>query len=250
LPSLRPRYFLFAFLFSLVLPACSFVADDGTLSIRLTFPGDNAVSAPASGAAEGQVQPRCAKSRQPHPHPRARAACSPPSGLVRPVGGRGRSRESAGDQITVEVDEYDNTAGTLLTNAPLLGRGWAQGITLSPGEFGRCPSMYDKGRSSASQRRPTIRRENFWRHRRRRPGGRRAAGPACGQGRPQRRGLVSSSQFNRIRKIDRYGYISHYAGNGLQDLTDGQPAATAPIGPFTIWTSGLRDLFLIGTSRS
>jgi hypothetical protein len=59
--------------------------------------------------------------------------------------------------------------------------------------------------------------------------------------------FVSSSQFNRIRKIDRYGYISHYAGNGpYGTLSDGQPAATAPIGPINdmdVGPSG--DLFLI-----
>jgi len=32
--------------------------------------------------------------------------------------------------------------------------------------------------------------------------------------------------------IDRYGYIAHYAGNGPSgNLTEGQPASTAPIGP-------------------
>src|SRR3990170_6574453 len=51
-----------------------------------------------------------------------------------------------GDRIAVEVDEYDNTALTLGTNAPLLGRGFAHGVTLSPGENKTAPApMSDKG---------------------------------------------------------------------------------------------------------
>jgi hypothetical protein len=59
--------------------------------------------------------------------------------------------------------------------------------------------------------------------------------------------FVSSSQFNRIRKIDRYGYISHYAGNGPYDnLADDMPASTAPIGPINDMDIGpAGDLFLI-----
>src|SRR4030066_50526 len=49
-------------------------------------------------------------------------------------------------RIAVEVDEYDNTALTLGTNAPLLGRGFAHGVTLSPGENKTVTvPMYDKG---------------------------------------------------------------------------------------------------------
>jgi hypothetical protein len=247
LPSVRPRYFLFAFLFPLVFSACSFVADDGTLSIRLTFPGDNAVSAPASGATEGQVQPRYAKSpgnriliRVLAPHLPA-----PLEAWFDRSAGRGEiTGIPPGTRIAVEVDEYDNTGATLL------GRGWTQGITLSAGERKDVPvAMYDKG---------TIVRVS-------------GAAPASGAGisgdtgdgglavdalldnplavkvGPGDEVFVSSSQFNRIRKIDRYGYISHYAGNGPSGtLTDGLPAATAPIGPIynlDIGPSG--DLFLI-----
>src|SRR5512144_1457538 len=109
-----------------------------------------------------------------------------------------------------------------------------QGIALSPGEFREVPiTMYDKG---------TIVRVC-------------GAAPASGAGTSGDAGdgglavnalldnplavkvgpgdevYVSSSQFNRIRKIDRYGYISQYAGNGPSGiLTDGQSAASASIG--------------------
>ena len=151
-----------------------------------------------------------------------------------------------GTRIAVEVDEYDNTAGTLV----LLGRGWYQGITLSAGQYRDVPvAMYDKG---------TIVRVC-------------GAAPVSGAGTAGDAGdggladnallgnplavkvgpgdevFVSSSQYNRVRKIDRYGYISHYAGNGPPGtLTDGQSAASAPIGgaiDLDIGPSG--DLFLI-----
>ncbi len=245
--SVRSRYFLFAFLFSLILPACSFVADNGTLSIRLTFPGDNTVSTPASGAAEEQVQPRYAKSpgnriliRVLAPH-----MTTPLEAWFDRSAGRGEiTGIPPGSRIAVEVDEFDNTGATLL------GRGWTQGITLSAGEFREVAiTMYDKG---------TIVRVC-------------GAPPASGAGTSGDSGdgglavnalldnplavkvglgdeiFVSSSQFNRIRKIDRYGYISHYAGNGPSGiLTNGQSAAIAPIGAvydLDIGPSG--DLYLI-----
>ena len=54
-----------------------------------------------------------------------------------------------GARIAVEVDEYDNTAilsDNAVIAAPLLGRGWYHGITLSPGEVKTVPvAMYAKG---------------------------------------------------------------------------------------------------------
>ncbi|HEX9187012.1 MAG TPA: hypothetical protein VGB87_08070, partial [Vicinamibacteria bacterium] len=51
-----------------------------------------------------------------------------------------------GDRIVVEVDEYDNTAVALPTSAPLLGRGWARGVTLAAGESKTVTvPMHDKG---------------------------------------------------------------------------------------------------------
>ena len=242
-----------ALLLILALSPCSFVATDGTIFVSLNFPPDNAALSPAAASSTGEVRPRYPKSaanriliRVLAPH-----IATPIEAWFDRSAGRGEIHGiPPGDRIVVEVDEYDNTARTLLTNAPLLGRGWAQGITLSAGEFREVPiTMYDKG---------TIVRVC-------------GAAPASGSGTSGDSGdgglavsalldnplavkvgpgdeiFVSSSQFNRIRKIDRYGYISHYAGNGPSGtLVDGQPAATAPIGPvydLDVGPSG--DLYLI-----
>ncbi len=54
-----------------------------------------------------------------------------------------------GTRITVEVDEYDSTAipsDNAVIAAPLLGRGWYNGIALSAGEAKTVPvAMYAKG---------------------------------------------------------------------------------------------------------
>jgi hypothetical protein len=235
----RPSFFLFPVLTFFLLSACT-VVSDGTLSVRLIFPPDNTAATGTPVPADGSVQPRYPKN----PDNRILIRVLAPH-LPAPIeawfdrsAGRGEiTGIPPGTRIVVEVDEYDNSARTLLTNAPLLGRGWAQGITLSPGEFREVPiTMYDKG---------TIVRVC-------------GAAPASGAGTSGDSGdgglavdalldnplavkvgpgdeiFVSSSQFNRIRKIDRYGYISHYAGNGPPGtLADGQAAATAPIG--SIW---------------
>ncbi|HSL91904.1 MAG TPA: hypothetical protein VK863_04575, partial [Candidatus Limnocylindrales bacterium] len=252
MPARRRKSLFLALFFPLVLSACSFVAD-GTLSIRLSIPPDNAALSPAAGSTAGTVRPLYSKSpdnriliRVLAPH-----IAVPMEAWFDRSAGRGEiTGIPPGTRIVVEVDEYDNTARTLLTNAPLLGRGWAQGITLSPGEFREVSiTMYDKG---------TIVRVC-------------GAAPASGAGTSGDTGdgglavdalldnplavkvgpgdevFVSSSQYNRIRKIDRYGYISHYAGNGtVGTVSDGQPAAIAPIGStwdMDIGPSG--DLFLI-----
>jgi hypothetical protein len=42
---------------------------------------------------------------------------------------------------------------------------------------------------------------------------------------------VSSSAFKKVKRIDRYGYLSHFAGDGAHGaITPGAPAASAPIG--------------------
>jgi hypothetical protein len=154
---------------------------------------------------------------------------------------RSAGREDRGNPLGPAVErEYDNTGATLL------GRGWTQGITLSAGEFREVAiTMYDKG---------TIVRVS-------------GAPPASGAGisgdtgdgglavnalldnplavkvGPGDEVFVSSSQFNRIRKIDRYGYISHYAGTVFREHLDGQSAATAPICAVYDLMSTFRDLF-------
>jgi len=42
---------------------------------------------------------------------------------------------------------------------------------------------------------------------------------------------VSSSAFKKVKRIDRYGYLSHFAGDGTHGtIAPGAPAASAPIG--------------------
>ncbi|PWB61758.1 MAG: hypothetical protein C3F14_11335, partial [Deltaproteobacteria bacterium] len=144
----RLRILLSPFLTAFLVTACT-VVSDGTLSVTLTFPPDNTVTTGAPVAAAGSAKPRYPKNvdnriliRVLAPHLPA-----PIEAWFDRSAGRGEiTGIPPGTRITVEVDEYDNTARTLLTNAPLLGRGWAQGITLSPGEFREVPiTMYDKG---------------------------------------------------------------------------------------------------------
>ncbi|HEY7528523.1 MAG TPA: hypothetical protein VH660_05175, partial [Candidatus Deferrimicrobiaceae bacterium] len=248
----RLSFFLFPVLTFFLLSACT-VVSDGTLSVRLIFPPDNTAATGAPASADGSVQPRYPKN----PDNRILIRVVAPH-LPAPIeawfdrsAGRGEiTGIPPGTRIVVEVDEYDNTARTLLTNAPLLGRGWAQGITLSPGEFREVPiTMYDKGTIVRVCGAPSA-------------SGAGTSGdsgdgglavdalldnPLAVKVGPGDEIFVSSSQFNRIRKIDRYGYITHYAGNGPSGtLTDGQPAATAPIGPmYDLDIGPTGDLYLI-----
>ena len=155
-----------------------------------------------------------------------------------------------GDRIAVEVDEYDNTALTLGTNAPLLGRGWARGVTLAAGENKTVTvPMYDRGTIVRVCGAPPL-------------GGAGTAGdtgdgglavdallgqPLAVEIGPDDSVFVSSAQFNRVRRIDRYGYIDHYAGNGPSGtLSEDEPASTAPIGPvYDLDTGPAGDLYLI-----
>lgn len=153
-----------------------------------------------------------------------------------------------GTGIAVEVDEYDAAETTLL------GRGWAQGISLSAGQYREVPvTMYDRGTIVRVCGAPPS-------------GGSGTSGdtgdgglasgalldnPLAVKVGPGDEIFVSSTQYNRVRKIDRYGYISHYAGDGpAGSLMDGQPAASAPIGSVYDMDIGpAGDLFLITSTQ-
>ena len=143
-----------------------------------------------------------------------------------------------GARITVEVDEYDNTAipsDDAVIAAPLLGRGWRNGITLSPGEVKTVPiAMYAKGTIVTVCGAPAS-------------GGSGTSGdntvdgilaaeaylgnPAAVKAGPDDSIYVSSSAFRKVKRIDRYGYLSGFAGDGTHGtITPGAPAASAPIG--------------------
>ena len=135
-----------------------------------------------------------------------------------------------GSKIVVEVDEYDSSAFLIGTNAELLGRGWVQGITLAAGEA--------KTVDVAMHARGTILTIC----------GAQAVNGQGVEGDSGDGGLASEARISspqavkvgpddsiyisfysgyesikiRVRRIDRYGYISHFAGVG----TWGSPIPT------------------------
>jgi hypothetical protein len=206
----------------------------GTLGVQLVYPAP-----PAASAAPSQAPPR-APNYATHPSDRI---------LVRVLGphfapverwfersaGRGEiDGIPAGTRITVEVDEYDNTAATLGTKAPLLGRGWHNGIALSPGEVKTVPvAMYAKGTIVTICGAPPSGGSGT-------PGDTGDGGldnearlgePVAVKIGPDDSIYVSSSAFGKVRRIDRYGYISTFAGNGSHGtIVPGTPAIASPIG--------------------
>lgn len=237
---------------------CTGAYRDGSLSIRLEYPpsGDNTAPSCAGAArvlAQGAARPSYAQDPSNRILVRVLAPhISPPmEAWFDRSAGRGEiSGIPPGDRITVEADEYDNTALTLGTNAPLLGRGWAHGVSLVAGENKTVAvSMYDKGTIVRVCGAPPS-------------GGAGTAGdsgdgglatdallgqPLAVEVGPDDSVYISSAQFNRVRVIDRYGYISHYAGNGPHGvLNEGEAAATAPLGGvFDLDFDGSGDLYLI-----
>jgi ribosomal protein S11 len=204
---------------------------DGTIGVQLVYP------TPAAPAAAPPRAPNYAT----HPSDRILVRVLGPHfapverWFVRSAGRGEIDGIPAGSRITVEVDEYDNTAATLGTKAPLLGRGWHNGIALAPGEVKTVPvAMY------AKRTIVTIC----------------GAAPAGGSGTPGDSGdgglgneallrsppavkagpddsiYISSfaATYGRVRKIDRYGYVSHFAGSGPHGtIVAGTPAASSPI---------------------
>jgi hypothetical protein len=233
-----------AILAALFLWGCS-DGNQASLSVRLTYPGEVATA--------GQARPAYAKA----PENRILIRVLAPH-IATPIEAwfdrsRGRGEISGippGDRIAVEVDEFDNTAMVLGTNAPLLGRGWAHGVTLAAGENRTVTvPMYDRGTIVRVCGAPPA-------------GGAGTAGdtgdgglavdallgqPLAVEIGPDDSVFVSSAQFNRVRRIDRYGYIDHYAGNGPSGtLSEDEPASTAPIGPvYDLDTGPAGDLYLI-----
>ena len=142
-----------------------------------------------------------------------------------------------GTRITVEVDEYDSTAvpsDSAVIAAPLLGRGWYNGIALSAGEVKTVPvAMYAKGTIVTVCGAPAS-------------GGSGTSGdtgdggldnearlgnPTAVKVGPDDSIYISSSAFKKVKRIDRYGYMSDFAGDGTHGtITPGTPAPSAPIG--------------------
>jgi hypothetical protein len=142
-----------------------------------------------------------------------------------------------GARIAVEVDEYDNTAipsGDAVNAAPLLGRGWIHGVTLAPGEVKTVPvAMYAKGTIVTVCGAPASGGSGT-------PGDTGDGGldneallgnPSAVKVGPDDSIYISSSAFKKVKRIDRYGFLTHFAGDGTHGvITPAAPAASAPIG--------------------
>jgi len=227
-----------AFLLAAAAAGCS-RSGDGTLAVQLVYPSPEASPATAAplSAAPG-ASPR-APSYPTQPSDRIRIRVLAPH--FAPIerwflrsDGRGEiGGIPPGTRITVEVDEYDNTAVTsdnAVIAAPLLGRGWHNGITLSAGETKTVPvAMHAKGTIVTVCGSPGaagdtgdggLDNEALLRN------------PVAVKSGPDDAIYISSftTTYGRVRKIDRYGYISHFAGSGPHGtITAGTPAASSPI---------------------
>jgi hypothetical protein len=235
-----PRTFLlFALLAAVLFTAVSGCsgAGDGAIAVQLVYPS------PPGHAAEARASVR-APSYASDPSDRIRIRVLGPH--FAPIerwflrsDGRGEiGGIPPGTRITVEVDEYDNTAipsPDAVLAAPLLGRGRYNGITLSPGEVETVPiAMYAKGTIVTVCGAPATGGSGT-------PGDTGDGGldneallrnPRAVKVGPDDAIYVSTfaTGYGRVRKIDRYGYISHFAGSGTHGaITPEAAAASSPI---------------------
>src|SRR5512141_30540 len=234
-----PRTYLSLALFATILFAgaagCS-RAGDGSIAVQLVYPSPPAPAAASRASVRGP-------SYATDPTDRIRIRVLAPH--FAPIekwflrsDGRGEiGGIPPGSRITVEVDEYDNTAipsDNAVIAAPLLGRGWYHGISLSPGEVETVPvAMYAKGTIVTICGAPAS-------------GGSGTSGdtgdggldndarlgnPTAVKAGPDDAIYVSSSAFRKVKRIDRYGYLSNFAGDGTHGtIVPGTSAASAPIG--------------------
>ena len=212
-------------------------AGDGSIAVQLVYP------TPAAATVASRASVR-APSYATDPADRIRIrVLAPHFGPVekwfRRSDGRGEiGGIPPGTRIAVEVDEYDNTAipsGDAVIDAPLLGRGWYDGITLSPGEVKTVPvAMYARGTVVTVCGAPASGGSGT-------PGDNTADGilaveaylgsPTAVKAGPDDTIYVSSSAYKKVKRIDRYGYLSDFAGDGTHGtIVPGTSAASAPIG--------------------
>ena len=141
--------------------------------------------------------------------------------------GRGVIRNvPPGGRISVEVDEYDSSAAVLGTDAVLLGRGWTRGITLSPGEAKTVNvAMYAKGTILTICGREGDSGDGGLSH------DAKIRNPSAVKVGPDDSIYFSSFGNRKVKRIDRYGYVSNFAGNGGIGLVGvfGTDASFVPI---------------------
>ena len=208
-----------AFLASLLIAAASGCsgAGDGSIAVQLVYPALPAAADRASVRAPSYATDPADRIRirvlAPH--------FAPIEKWFRRSDGRGEiGGIPPGTRITVEVDEYDNTAipsGDAVLPAPLLGRGWYNGIALSAGEVKTVPvAMYARGTIVTVCGAPASGGSGT-------PGDTgdggldneaRLGSPTAVKAGPDDAIYVSSSSFKKVKRIDRYGYLSVFAGDG------------------------------------
>ena len=210
-------------------------AGDGSIAVQLVYPSPPAAASRASVRAPSYATDPADRIRirvlAPH--------FAPIEKWFLRSDGRGEiGGIPPGTHITVEVDEYDNTAiasDNAVIAAPLLGRGWYNGIALSPGEVKTVPvAMYARGTIVTICGAPASGGAGT-------PGDTgdggldneaRLRNPVAVKVGPDDAIYVSTSAtgYGRVRKIDRYGYISHFAGSGAHGtITPGTAVASSPI---------------------
>ncbi len=191
---------------------------DGSIAVQLTYP-------PSPGAAAGSRASARAPSYATDPADRIRVRVLAPhfapiekwflrSDAHGEIGGI-----PPGTRITVEVDEYDNTAipsDNAVIAAPLRGRGWCNGITLSPGEVKTVPvAMYARGTIVTICGAPASGGAGT-------PGDTgdggldneaRLGDPIAVKAATDDSIMISSMRYGRLRRVDRYGYISNFGGS-------------------------------------
>ena len=218
----------------------------GEISVQLTYPGADASIASASGLSDGPAFQTLAASSYPlDPSNRILIRVlgphfAPMEAWFNRSDGRGVIHNvPPGSKIVVEVDEYDSSAATLGKDAELLGRGWTQGITLAAGEAKMLEvAMHARGTILTICGAQAIGIPS--------PPGYVGTPGDSGDGGLATDARISSplavkvgpddsiyiSSSGKLKRIDRYGYISHFAGNGSEGpvTTTGIAASFAPVG--------------------
>jgi hypothetical protein len=214
-------------------------AGDGSIAVQLVYP-----SPPGAAAAAASPAAVRAAAYATNPADRIRIRVLAPhfapieKWFLRSDGHGEIGGIPPGTRITVEVDEYDPTAtptDNAVLAAPLLGRGWFNGITLSPGEVKTvtiamhakgtivtiCGAQASGGAGIAGDNIVSgLGNEALLRN------------PMAVKAGPDDTIYISTLTMThgRVMKIDRYGYISHFAGSGPHDIINpGTTATTSPI---------------------
>jgi len=214
---------------------------DGTLAVQLVYPAPPGAATADAAVSRASVR---AASYPTDPGDRIRVRVIAPHfapierWFLRSDGHGEIGGIPPGPRITVEVDEYDNTAvpsGDAVIDAPLLGRGWYNGIALSAGEVKTVPvPMYARGTIVTICGAPASGGSGT-------PGDTGDGGldneallrnPVAVKAGPDDSIYISSftTTYGRVMRIDRYGYISHFAGSGIHGtIVPGTTATSSPI---------------------